>query len=211
MGRLALPLIALIVASTIPFAGGCASRQKASAQPPAPAALAGPVAAVTPSAGTSAGAGDPPGDPPEVDSAPPAAATSGLVSGSSSSDEDLAGAAILGSNAAPTPTPIPGSLASRTVQAAPGVAKSIVLAPVRFLWASLQSHYAGYAAPEEGTASDGAIAPDENKTANPSATAVPLTQKALDAGEKTYDFSEATVFYPFRLIDDLIGLIFSPF
>jgi hypothetical protein len=214
MGRLALPLIALIVASTITLAGGCASRQKPSGQTPGAAAVAGPLAAITPLAG--APAGDPPADSPGVDPAPPAgvdpappaAATSGIVSGSSSSDEDLAGAVILGSNASPTPTPIPGSLPSRVFHAVPGDAKSVALAPFNFLWASLKSHYGGYSAPEEGIASDGE---EENTAPNPSATPVPLTQKALNAGAKTYDFTESTIFYPFRLIDDVIGLIFSPF
>ena len=200
MNRGGMLLVALMIAGVLPTAPGCASRQRGASA--AQAAKADP-----PASAPSADAGANPAGQSSVD--PPAAQPE--VMGAASADEDLAETDILAAQGEPAPS---GSVVGRAIRAAPGVAEDTVLFPFRFVWKVLKQNYTveGLAKSQKVLVGDQYVSiVDYNKAVNKSNEKRTLAQKAEDASATGYDYTEKTLFLPFRFVDSVVGLIFSPF
>jgi hypothetical protein len=176
-------LIALTITGAIAFALGCAGRQvKPTPAHPSSAAVS------------------------EHASPAPTPAVAGVMTPEATPASEVAANPAFGE---PTPTPVPGSLAGRAVRATPHFIASVALSPFRFLWNAAKENYS------DDDTSTGAVVANpsahEIRFANPSSTPKPLAGKAEDALVTTYDYGERTIFFPWRILDDAIGMIFSPF
>ena len=199
MKKAALVLVSLMAASMIAAAGGCAVRQS-QARPPASVAAEKPD---PPAASGSSAAPQASGQP--TSAAPPVSTV--YSDGQPGSDAILA---------SPSPTPTPASLVGRAVRGASAVAEKTALSPFKFLWKSVKENYSGdgdTATPgtAQALAGKNGSAATNHTHANPSATPKPLKDKVESAVSTATDATERTVFLPLKLLDDGIGLLFSPF
>ncbi len=129
----------------------------------------------------------------------------------SSADEDLAETELLAEQGEPAPT---GSVVGRAIRAAPGVAKDTALFPFRFVWTVLKKNYGveGLARSQKVLVGDKYVSViDYNREVSEQTGKRTLLQKAEDAGGTVYDDTNKTIFLPFRFMDSLVALVFSPF
>ncbi len=126
-----------------------------------------------------------------------------------SADEDIAESDLLAAQGASKPA---GSLVGRAIRATPGLAANVALAPFRFVWKVLRKNYTaeGLAKQQRIQIGDKTLSVVEyNETVTKKQKS--LREKAEYAAETTYDYTEKTVFLPFRFVDSVIGLVLSPF
>jgi hypothetical protein len=142
---------------------------------------------------------------------PPSSADATQVAEAGPTEAEVSGAIT---QEQPAPTSTPGSLGNRALHAAPEVAMGVVLFPYRFFRNAVKEQYSGDGNTQgliQGTGAGGSASAEEQRFANPSATPKPLKAKVEDAAYSAYDNAEKTIFFPYRLLDDAIGVIFAPF